>query len=114
MESETDFGEFESALNRELGEEPRFRWNGGANVKCIAAVTGAGCNTAYVKEAQELGCDTYVAGECNLYLGIYARGQDINCLVYSHTATENKGTENFAKLLADPGTPVVKLNEPHL
>jgi len=101
-------------LIRELGEDPRFCWDSGGKVKRVAVVTGAGCNTAYVKEAQELGCDTYVTGEYNLYLGMFVRGQCINCLVYSHTATENKGPENLAKRLVDPGIPVEKLDEEHL
>ena len=38
----------------------------------------------------------------------------ILCLVYSHTATENKGPEKIAKRLVDPGIPVIKLDEEHL
>ncbi|UCH33201.1 MAG: Nif3-like dinuclear metal center hexameric protein [Armatimonadota bacterium] len=114
LQRETDFGDFEAALTRELGEAPRFSWDSGAKVKRVAVVTGGGCNTDYVKDALELGCDTYVTGEYNLYLGMFARGQRINCLVYSHTATEAKGPENLANRLVDPGIPVVRLNEPRL
>jgi len=113
LESDKDLSDFEAALTRELSEDPRFCWGSGAKVKRVAVVTGAGCNTAYVKEAQDLGCDTYVIGEYNLYLGMFVRGQRINCLVNSHTATENKGPENLAKRLVDPGIPVVKLAEEH-
>jgi putative NIF3 family GTP cyclohydrolase 1 type 2 len=114
LESEMGLKEFEAVLSRELGENPRFSWRSGTKVKRVAVFTGAGCNTTYVKEALELGCDTYVTGEYNLYLGMFVRGQGINCLVYSHTATENKGPENLAKRLVDPGFPVLKLNEEHL
>lgn len=114
LESESSFSDFEARLTRELNEAPRFSWDSGAKVKRVGTVTGAGCNTAYVKEAQEAGCDTYITGEYNLYLGMYARGQRINCLVYSHTATENKGPQNLAIRLVDADISVVKLNELNL
>ena len=112
--SDRDLCEFEVAMTQQLGEKPRFTWDCGAKVKRVAAVSGCGCNTNYIREAQERGCDTFVTGEYNLYLGMFVRGERMNALVYSHTATEKQGTERLARRLFGAEIPIAALDEGHL
>jgi putative NIF3 family GTP cyclohydrolase 1 type 2 len=114
VDLEKDFDQVKLSLNQALGEDPRFEWNGSKRVCRVATVTGAGANTNYVKSALDLNCDTYITGEYNLYLGMYIQGMGMNCLVYSHTATENMGPQRLAEYLAQSEAPVLKLNEEQL
>ena len=111
---EKDFDEFKLSLNQALRQDPRFEWNGSKRVRRVATVTGSGANTNYVKGALYLNCDTYITGEYNLYLGMYIQGMGMNCLVYSHTATENMGPQRLAEYLAQSEVPVLKLKEEQL
>lgn len=112
--SERHLCELEAAMTEQLGEKPRFTWDSGAKAKRVAIVSGGGYNTNYVREARQRGCDTFVTGEYSLYLGMFVRGERMNSLVYSHTATEKQGTENLAKRLLGSGIPILELDEGHL
>jgi len=103
-------------LEAAYGEAPRFVHDGGRPCRCVAVVTGGGCNTEYMRLALEEGRDTYITGEYNAYLAIYARGTGLNVLVFSHTYTERYAALRLAERLfgADAGVEFVEIVEEHL
>jgi len=103
------FAEFERNLSGVLGEKPRLVRQEIATIQRVAVVTGGGCTTAELKQACDLGCDTYITGELNAYILMYARYLKMNLLVYSHTATEIHGVEALVNLLIDGNPEVISL-----
>lgn len=57
--------------------------------------------TDLVREAIELGCDTYITGETNLYMAQYAMERGVNLLIGTHTHTEFPGVESLCARLQD-------------
>lgn len=105
----------ENILNVEMSETTRYKYRGKNLCKRIASVTGAGCNTAYVKEAVEKGCDTFITGEYNCYFRMYIETVKLNALVFSHTYTEKKATKALAEKLfgTDENVTLIELPEEH-
>jgi putative NIF3 family GTP cyclohydrolase 1 type 2 len=113
--SELDFEELVKRME-ETCEEPVTFWNNRkTQVRKIAVTTGGGSLTDLVREAADLGCDTYITGERNLYLAEYAEFLGINLITGSHTFTEIQGVESLARLIGEKfGIETVRIQEPHL
>ena len=81
----------------------------------IGITTGGGNLTDVLREAAELGCDTYITGETNLYTVEYARHRRMNLLIGTHTHTEFPGVQALCALLhSKTGLAFVPLHEEDL
>ncbi|UCF09914.1 MAG: Nif3-like dinuclear metal center hexameric protein [Candidatus Bipolaricaulota bacterium] len=73
---------------------------GPEKLSVVGITTGGGSLSNLVREAIDLGCDTYITGESNVYVVQYARNRGINLVVGTHTHTEFPGVESLCGLLA--------------
>ncbi len=106
------FDELGFILTNILGEELRSYQNNDRLIKKVCVTTGGGHLTAFLKEANENGCDAYITGEYSLYTQQYADFTGLNLFVGSHTNTEILGVKNLADAVAsDTDIEVVRLLE---
>lgn len=73
--------------------------NNSAAIRRVGITTGGGNLTDVLREAADMGCDTYITGETNLYTVQYARYRNMNLIVGTHTHTEFPGVETLANKL---------------
>jgi putative NIF3 family GTP cyclohydrolase 1 type 2 len=114
-------GRFESGwqqlldtVGARLGVAPEAHRHGGACER-VGIVTGAGGLTGWVREAADLGCDTYLTGEGSMYTRLYARERGINLILAGHDLTEAPGVHRLAERTARQfGLSSVLLSEPHI
>jgi dinuclear metal center YbgI/SA1388 family protein len=107
MEGQGVFGRFDvssfAALvkrsERVLGV-PVESWENNRHFVRGAIATGGAGYTSYLREAQALGCDTYITGEGSMYTKLFAREVGMNLLFGSHYATELPGIKAFAEHVA--------------
>lgn len=71
--------------------KPNFLKCSNNKIKKIGIVTGGGAKSQWIKEAADLGCDTYITGESSSSAKIYAKERKINLFSSGHTATEADG-----------------------
>ncbi len=116
LDTPVPFDAFTQKVSNLLGEAPRLALSGSGIVQRVATVTGAGSAINELKEAADLGCDTYITGESSLYFQMYARYMKMNTLVYSHTGTEIIGVEALVHQLVEdnPEITVTRLEEERL
>jgi len=67
----------------------------------VALVPGGGGETAYVDEARQLGCDTFVTGEGSLFTRMFAKECGMNLLLATHQSTEAPGIRALGARLAE-------------
>jgi len=91
--------ELATRLTEVMGCEPRVWRHHPREVRRVGITTGAGNLTDLLREASGWGCDTYITGETNLYTVAYARNQELNLLVGTHTHTEFPGVESLCNRL---------------
>lgn len=114
-EQATGLGALAASLEAILGEPVRAWRHNDAPVRRACVVTGGGHTTDLLKEAVDLGCDTYITGAKMLYTVEYARLASLNLLVGSHTGTELPGTEALARRVAQAcAIQAVRLAEPQV
>jgi len=111
--------EFEKLITKikMLLEEPVRKWeNNERLIKKIGVVTGAGFSAIDIKDAVNLECDAYFAGEKILYTVQYAKYGKINLIVGSHIFTEIFGLESLANMINKryPMVEVIRINEEHI
>ena len=82
-------------------DEKVLSWNNCDSVNKVGVATGAGNLTELLEEAKDLGCDTYITGEKNLYIIQYAEYLGLNLIVGSHTRTEIFGVRCLANLISE-------------
>jgi putative NIF3 family GTP cyclohydrolase 1 type 2 len=88
---------------------------GPQQIRTVGITTGGGSFSNLLQEAINLGCDTYVTGESNVYLVQYARNRGTNLLVGTHTHTEFPGVERLCALLEEgTGLDFVPIHEPDI
>ncbi|MFC2095981.1 Nif3-like dinuclear metal center hexameric protein [Candidatus Bipolaricaulota bacterium] len=81
-------------------------------IRRVGITTGGGNLTDVLHEAADMGCDTYVTGETNLYTVQYARHRSMNLIVGTHTHTEFPGVESLCnKLRLSTGLEFVPIRE---
>jgi putative NIF3 family GTP cyclohydrolase 1 type 2 len=95
------FAEIVARLRRATGAGLRAWPFGPPNAQTVGITTGGGSLCNLLREAIDLGCDTYVTGESNVYLVQYARNRGVNLIVGTHTHTEFPGVERLSELLAE-------------
>ncbi len=95
------FCELVSRLESNMGE-PAMSWqNNERLVKSVFVVCGAGFTTDLMKEAVDLDADVYITGEKILYTMQYAKQEDLNLIIGSHTFTEIFGVESLVKIIKE-------------
>lgn len=81
-------------------------------IRRVGITTGGGNLTDVLQEAADMGCDTYVTGETNLYTIQYAQHRNMNLIVGTHTHTEFPGVESLCnKLRLSTGLEFVPIHE---
>jgi dinuclear metal center YbgI/SA1388 family protein len=84
------FAEFVTRVGSQLGTEPR-RWKNTASFGHVGIIPGWGGRTDWMAQAQELGCDTFLTGETNMFGILFAKETGMNLVVAGHYATETPG-----------------------
>lgn len=79
---------------------PIESWENAPNCRKAGIVTGAAGLTTRLKEAKDLGCDTYITGEGSMYTKLFAREIGVNLVFGSHYATEFPGIKALAERTA--------------
>lgn len=82
--------EFVTRVGTHLGCEPR-KWKNSESFGHVALVPGWGGLTNWMARALELGCDTFLTGETNMFGILFAREVGLNLVVAGHYATETPG-----------------------
>ena len=91
-----------SKLNNKLNSKTIvYRNNNKKCGKIAIAAGGMGIEPDYLKEAIELGCDTYICGASAMFPVIYAKERKLNLLLAGHTATELPAMRQFANHLGE-------------
>ena len=86
--------------------------NNSLAIRRVGITTGGGNLTEILKEAADMGCDTYITGETNLYSIQYARHRNMNLIVGTHTHTEFPGVRSLCeKLRSSTGLEFVPIRE---
>ena len=108
MEGQGVFGRFDvssfAALvkrSEQILGVPVESWENSLQFIRGAIATGGAGYTSYLREAQQLGCDTYITGEGSMYTKLFAREVRMNLLFGSHYATELPGIKAFAGHIAE-------------
>ena len=83
-----------------LGAAPEVQRSATA-CRRVAIVAGAGGLTAWLEEAQRLGCDTFVTGEGSMYTRLFAREGGLNLVLGGHYRTEAPGIRALAAELSE-------------
>ncbi|MDQ6669377.1 MAG: Nif3-like dinuclear metal center hexameric protein [Chloroflexota bacterium] len=87
--------EFIERIAAVLGVSPEV-WENSPSFGQVAILAGGGGWTGLLREAQTLGCDTYVTGEGSMYTVLYARETEMNLVLGTHYATEMHGIQTLA------------------
>ena len=112
LENPRAFDALGSHMARVTGAGVRAWQNNSRKIRRVGVTTGGGNLTDVLQEAADLGCDTYVTGETNLYTVQYARHRKTNLLVGTHTHTEFPGLESLCNnLRARTGLEFVPIHE---
>lgn len=116
LENDMEFDKLILSIEGLLGEKVRWWKNNNRRVNRVGIVTGAGFSAKDIKEAYDLGCDTYITGEKILYTVEYARYKKINLIVGSHTFTEIFGVQRLCEMIKEKFSDieVVEICEEHL
>ena len=91
--------EFVSRVGTHLGSEPR-RWKNNDSFGHVGLVPGWGGLTTWMARALELGCDTFLTGETNMFGILFAREVGLNLVIAGHYATETPGVMALSARLA--------------
>ena len=107
MEGQGVFGRFDvssfTALVKRAEQVlgvPVESWENSRQFVKGAIATGGAGYTSYLREAQQLDCDTYITGEGSMYTKLFAREVGMNLVFGSHYATELPGIKAFAAYVA--------------
>lgn len=84
------FAEFVVRVGNQLGTEPR-RWKNTDSFGHVGIIPGWGGRTDWMAQARELGCDTFLTGETNMFGILFAKEVGMNLVVAGHYATETPG-----------------------
>jgi len=66
-------------------------------IKKIGIIAGGGLQPVWIKEAKNLGCDTFLTGEGLFFGSLYGSESNINIILASHYATEKPALVQLAK-----------------
>jgi putative NIF3 family GTP cyclohydrolase 1 type 2 len=93
------FSELVTRVGNRLGVEPRS-WKNSQSFGHVAVIPGWGARPAWMRRAQELGCDTLLTGEALLPGLLFAREAGINLVLAGHQATKTPGVMALAARVA--------------
>lgn len=99
----TDASSFEELVERlrEACGPDVSAWRNTESFGVVAVATGRADAATAIAEAAELGADTYVTGEGNMWTKLYARERGINLAFGTHYATETFGVLALAEMLQE-------------
>ena len=110
------YGDLRTSFDKLLEKTNKIGWmryyKQHNKIKRIGIVAGAGNLIKDIKEAKQLGCDTYITGEYSNFLGIFAKENNINLICLGHSASELPAVIEIGKLLRKKfGVKVVRLHD---
>lgn len=110
------FEEFLELAENKLEEKVQSWKFSGNRINRVCILCGAGHLTSDMKEAVGERCDLYITGEKMLYTVEYAKLNNMNLVVGSHTFIELFGVKSMAEMVLDQfaNLEVVLLLEQHL
>jgi len=94
-----NFAEFVVRVGNQLGVQPR-RWKNTESFGHVGLIPGWGGRTDWMAQALELGCDTFLTGEANMFSILFAQEAGMNLVVAGHYATETPGVMALSARLA--------------
>jgi dinuclear metal center YbgI/SA1388 family protein len=93
------FVEFVTRVGSQLGTQP-LRWKNTDSFGHVGLIPGWGGQTNWMAQAQELGCDTFLTGEANMFGILFAKETGMNLVVAGHYATETPGVMALSTRIA--------------
>lgn len=110
------FKEFSRKVAQRLRARVHTWKNASDIVNRIGIVTGGGYKTEWLREAKQLGCETYITGEGTLFTKIYSAEAGLNLILAGHTATERPGILELGREVQKrfPSLKAVEISEPPL
>jgi dinuclear metal center YbgI/SA1388 family protein len=91
--------EFVTRVGNQLGTEARH-WKNTDSFGHVGIVAGWGGRPEWMTVAQELGCDTFLTGETNMFGILFAKEAGMNLVVAGHYATETPGVMALSARIA--------------
>jgi putative NIF3 family GTP cyclohydrolase 1 type 2 len=91
--------EFVTRVGNQLGIEPR-RWKNTDSFGHVGIAPGWGGRPEWMAVALELGCDTFLTGETNMFGILWAKEAGMNLVVAGHYATETPGVMALSARIA--------------
>lgn len=112
----TSLSHLKQQLEKLLNESVKVYGFNDQQVEKVGVLCGNGAPPVCLKTSADLGCDTYITGECNLYTLQYAKFRKMNVIITSHIFSEKLGMNNFMGLVTEKlkGIHVVELHEEHI
>jgi putative NIF3 family GTP cyclohydrolase 1 type 2 len=87
-------------------------WKSKDKIKKIGIIPGSGFESMWIKEAKELGCDTYLSGDAKMFAILYGIESGMNIVSATHYATESVGMRELADVIKkDLGLDVIFIKE---
>lgn len=116
LDVEISLNDLVKRLEGILSEPVKFWTFNNKSIKRIGLVCGGGGLTSDVKEAVDNHCDVYITSEKVLYTIQYAKYNNINLIIGSHTSTEKFGIEGLAIKIKNnfKEIEIVKINEDYI
>lgn len=91
--------EFVMRVGNQLGTEPRH-WKNTDSFGHVGIVAGWGGRPEWMAVAHDLGCDTFLTGEANMFGILFAKEAGLNLVVAGHYATETPGVMALSARIA--------------
>jgi dinuclear metal center YbgI/SA1388 family protein len=111
LKKEMNFEDFVDLVEKKLGCKIDS-WKCKDKVKKIGIITGGGLESMWVKEAKELGCDTYLSGQTKMFAVLYGIESGLNIVSATHYATESIGMKGLVNIIKkDLGLDVIFIKE---
>jgi len=93
---ETTPKEFLKLIEKKLKIKPKA-FIDREQIKKIGIIAGGGLQSMWIKEAKNLGCDTFLTGEGLFFGTLYGSESNINIILASHYATEKPALVQLSK-----------------
>lgn len=98
LEKEMDFEDFVDLVENKLNCKIES-WKVKDKVKKIGIIPGGGLESMWIKEAKELGCDTYLSGQGKMFAVLYGIESSVNIISATHYATEAVGMRELVNVI---------------
>jgi len=113
-DKEVEFNDFRELCEKLFGEKVQAWQFNNRPIKKVHILCGAGHLTTDMAVSLEEGCDLYLTGEKILYSIEYAKLNELNLVVGSHTFTELFGVKSMLEGVELKGIEIHEIGEEHI